>query len=204
MIRILIADDHLVFRLGLKTMLAAEPDLVIVGEANSGRTTLEAYARLRPDITLLDLRMPDGDGLHALGQIHALDRTAKVLVLSSFGSEEEVYTAMRAGATGYVVKDVDHDDLTAAIRQTSLGQVYLPTTLAKMLAEREPRPELTLRERETLQLVARGLTNREIARVLDISESTVRNHTIHVFAKLGVSDRTEAATFALQQGIIRL
>lgn len=204
MIRILIADDHLVFRLGLRTMLDAEPDLSIVGEANSGRTTVDAFHHLQPDVTLLDLRMPDGDGIGALQQIRSGDRHARVLVLSSYGAEEDVYRAMRAGATGYIVKDVDHDELTCAIRQVSAGRTFLPASIEKMLAQREPRPDLTSREQEVLQLIARGLMNREIAHVLGISESTVRNHTIHVFAKLNVSDRTEAAIFALQKGIIRL
>lgn len=204
MIRILIADDHLVFRLGLRTMLDAEPDLSIVGEANSGRTTVDAFHHLQPDVTLLDLRMPDGDGIGALQQIRSGDRHARVLVLSSYGAEEDVYRAMRAGATGYIVKDVDHDELTCAIRQVSAGRIFLPASIEKMLAQREPRPDLTSREQEVLQLIARGLMNREIAHVLGISESTVRNHTIHVFAKLDVSDRTEAAIFALQKGIIRL
>lgn len=204
MIRILIADDHLVFRMGLKTLLGTEPDLHIIGEANSGLATVELFSLLRPDVTILDLRMPNGDGLHALEAIRQRDAQARVLILSSYGAEEEVYAAMRAGAAGYVNKDVDQEELTSAVRQVYTGQVYLPASLAKMLAEREPRPELTAREYEVLQLIARGLINREIAQVLGISESTVRNHTIHLFAKLDVSDRTEAATFALQKGIIRL
>ncbi len=204
MITILVADDHLVFRMGLKTMLSTEPDLCIVGEANSGEATVESFKRLRPDVVLLDMRMPGGDGMSALQQIRALQPDAHVLVLSSYGAEEEVYAAIRAGATGYVIKDVDQEELIAAIRKVSTGQSYLPVNIARMLAEREPRPELTAREHEVLQLIARGLINREIAQVLGISESTVRNHTIHLFAKLDVSDRTEAATFAIQRGIIRL
>ena len=204
MINILVADDHLVFRIGLKTMLSTEPDLCIVGEANSGEATVESFARLRPDVVLLDMRMPGGDGMSALQHIRALQADAHILILSSYGAEEEVYAAIRAGATGYVVKDVDQEELIAAIRQVSTGRSYLPVNIARMLAEREPRPELTAREHEVLQLIARGLINREIAQVLGISESTVRNHTIHLFAKLDVSDRTEAATFAIQRGIIRL
>lgn len=204
MIRILIADDHLVFRMGLKTMLGTEPDISIVGEANSGRTTIEAFRRLRPDVTLLDLRMPDGDGMHALQEICTEFPGARILILSSFSAEEEVYAAMRIGAAGYVMKDTDQDELTAAIRKAHDGGIFLPANLSNLLAEREPRRELTPREHEVLQLIARGLTNREIAQVLGMRESTVRNHTIHLFAKLDVSDRTEAATFAIQRGIIRL
>lgn len=204
MICILVADDHLVFRMGLKTMLGTEPDMQIVGEANSASSTVEAYRRLKPDVTVLDLRMPGGGGIQALREIRAQDNRARILVLSSYASEEEVYSAIRAGASGYVLKDVDQEELTAAIRKTHAGQRYLPAALAELIAERAPRPELTPREHEVLQLIARGLINREIAQILGTSESTVRNHTIHLFAKLDVSDRTEAATFAMQRGIIRL
>ena len=204
MIRILVADDHLVFRLGLKTMLGTEPDMCIAGEANSGASTVDAYRRVKPDVTLLDLRMPGGGGIHAIREIHAIDATARILVLSSYASEEEVYSAMQSGASGYVLKDVDQPELIAAIRKTHAGQRYLPIELAELVAERAPRQELTPREHEVLQLIARGLINREIAQILGMSESTVRNHTIHLFAKLDVSDRTEAATFALQRGIITL
>ena len=204
MIRILIADDHLLFRMGLKTMIGTVTDMQIVGEANSGQATVEAFRQLRPDVTLLDLRMPDGDGMQALRQILAQDRGARVLILSSYGSEEEVYAAMRAGAAGYVIKNVDQQELTDAIRKASAGQNHLAPPLAKLLADREPRPDLTAREHDVLQLIARGLINREIAQVLGTSESTVRNHTIRLFAKLDVSDRTEAAVMAVQKGIICL
>jgi DNA-binding NarL/FixJ family response regulator len=204
MIRILIADDHLVFRMGLKTMLGTEPDMRIVGEANSGPSTVDAYRKLKPDVLLLDLRMPGGGGMHAIREVRAIDERACILVLSSYTYEEEVYGAMQAGASGYILKDVDQQELTAAIRKTHSGQRHLPVELAALVAERAPRPELTPREHEVLQLIARGLINKEIAQILGMSESTVRNHTIHLFAKLDVSDRTEAATFALQRGIISL
>jgi len=204
MINVLVADDHLVFRTGLKTLLSAEEDMKIVGEANDGPSTVAAYRRFRPDITLLDLRMPGGGGMFAIQQIRAIDSRARILILSSYASEEEVYSAMRAGACGYVLKDVDREEMTAALRKTHAGQNYLPGKLAELIAERAPRPELTPREHEVLELIARGLINREIARILGISESTIRNHTIHLFAKLDVSDRTEAATFAIQRGIISL
>lgn len=173
MIRILIADDHLVFRMGLKTLLGTEPDLTVVGEASSGRATVEAFRRLRPDVTLLDLRMPDGGGMAALRDIGFIQANARLLILSSFGAEEEVYAAMQGGAAGYVIKDVDQEELGLAIRQVHAGAGYLPVHLARLLANREPPPVLTSREHEVLQLIARGLINREIASVLGISESTV-------------------------------
>ncbi len=203
-IRILVADDHLVFRMGLKTLLSTEPDLIAVAEASDGAATLEAFRQHRPDVTLLDLRMPNGGGMYALQEIRRISPDARILILSSYGAEEEVYSAIRAGASGYVLKDVDRDALLTAIRQVHAGNRYIPDAIATLLAERGPRPELTPREHEVLQLIVRGLINREIAQVLGVSESTVRNHTIRLFAKLEVTDRTEAATFALQRGIIRL
>lgn len=201
-LRILIADDHVVFRMGLRAMLRSDPGLAIVGEAASGAATIAAFERERPDVTLLDLRMPEGGGMHALERILALDPQARVLMLSSYGAEEEVYVAMRAGACGYLIKDTDQEELTRAIRQAHEGGVYLPPRMATLLAQRAPRPDLTPREYEILQLIARGWVNRKIAGSLGMSESTVRSHTIRLFAKLDVTDRTEATTFALQRGIL--
>ena len=203
-IRVLIADDHLIFRMGLKSLLNNAPDIVVAGEATTGDQTIEKFKDLHPDVVVLDLRMPDGGGMRALAGIHEACRDAKVLVLSSYANEEEVYQALQAGASGYVLKDVGPDELTGAIRQVYSGKRWIQSCIQPILAEREDRHELTPRELEVLRLLVRGLTNREIARVLGNSENTVRNHTIRIFAKLYVSDRAEAVSAALQRGIVLL
>ena len=201
-IRVLIADDHLIFRLGLKSLLNNEPDIVVTGEASTGAQTIEKFKDLRPDVVVLDLRMPDGGGMRALAGMREARYDAKVLVLSSYANEEEVYQALQAGASGYVLKDVGRDELTSAIRQVYAGREWIQSCIRPILAGREERHELTPRELEVLKLLVRGLTNREIAKVLGNSENTVRNHTIRIFAKLYVSDRAEAVSAALQRGIV--
>lgn len=201
-IRVLIADDHLIFRLGLKSLLNSEPGIVVAGEASTGAQTVEKFKALLPDVVVLDLRMPDGGGMRALAGIREARSDAKVLVLSSYASEEEVYQALQAGASGYVLKDVGRDELTGAIRHVHAGREWIQSCIQPILAGREDRRELTPRELEVLKLLVRGLTNREIAKVLGNSENTVRNHTIRIFAKLYVSDRAEAVSAALQRGIV--
>jgi two-component system NarL family response regulator len=201
-IRVLIADDHLIFRLGLKSLLNNETDIVVVGEATTGAQTIEKFKDLRPDVVVLDLRMPDGGGMHALTKIREAYREAKILVLSSYGNEEEVYQALHSGACGYVLKDVGRDELTGAIRHVHAGKAWIQSCIQPILAEHEDRHELTPRELDVLKLLVKGLTNREISKVLGNSENTVRNHTIRIFAKLYVSDRAEAVSAALQRGIV--
>jgi two-component system, NarL family, response regulator len=203
-IRVLIADDHLIFRLGLKSLLNNEPDIVVAGEATTGTQTIEKFKDLLPDVVVLDLRMPDGGGMRAVVAIREAFRDARILVLSSYGNEEEVYQALHAGASGYVLKDVGRDELLGAIRQVHAGKRWIQSSIQSLIAERADRPELTPRELEVLKLLVTGLTNREIASVLGNSENTIRNHTIHIFAKLYVSDRAEAVSAALQRGIVVL
>jgi two-component system NarL family response regulator len=203
-IRVLIADDHLIFRLGLKSLLNNEPGILVAGEATSGTQTIKKFRELQPDVVVLDLRMPDGGGMHALAGIRQAYRDAKVLVLSSYANEEEVYQAMQAGASGYVLKDVGRDELVGAIRHIYAGKEWIQSCIQPILAERGDQHQLTPRELEVLKLLVRGLTNREIAKVLGNSENTVRNHTIHIFSKLYVSDRAEAVSAALQRGIVAL
>jgi DNA-binding NarL/FixJ family response regulator len=203
-IRILIADDHLVFRLGLKSLLSGESDMVVVGEAATGRQTIEKFNQLLPDVVVLDLRMSDGGGLGALSAIRAARKNARVLMLSSYGNEEEVYQALNAGAAGYLLKDVGRDELSRAIRQVHAGKKWVQPSIQSLLSDRADRADLTPRELDVLKLLVSGLTNREIGAVLGNSENTVRNHTISIFAKLYVSDRAEAVSAALQRGIIVL
>lgn len=203
-IRVLIADDHLIFRLGLKSLLNHEPDIVVAGEATTGNQTIKEFKDLQPDVVVLDLRMPDGGGMRAVVAIREACRDARILMLSSYGNEEEVYQALHAGALGYVLKDVGRDELLGAIRQVHAGKRWIQSSIQSLIAERAERPELTPRELEVLKLLVTGLRNREIASVLGNSENTIRNHTIHIFAKLYVSDRAEAVSAALQRGIVVL
>lgn len=201
-IRVLIADDHLVFRLGLKTLLNGEPNLCVVGEATTGSQTIERFKKVCPDVLLLDLRMPDGGGMCALQTIRQTQHDAKILILSSYGNEEEVYSALQAGAAGYVLKDAGREDLLVAIQHVHRGEKWIQPSIQNLVSQRAGRRELTPRELEVLKLLVAGLTNREIASVLGNSENTVRNHTISIFAKLYVSDRAEAVAAALQRGIV--
>jgi DNA-binding NarL/FixJ family response regulator len=203
-IRVLIADDHLIFRMGLKSLLSGESNISVVGEASTGSQTVEKIRELRPEVVLLDLRMPDGGGMGALGGIRQASCDVRVLILSSYGSEEEVYQALRAGAAGYVLKDAGREELLTAIQEVYAGNKWIRSSIRALLSQRASRIDLTPRELEVLKLLVAGLTNREIASVLGNSENTVRNHTISIFAKLDVSDRTEAVSAALQRGIVVL
>lgn len=203
-IRVMIADDHFVFRMGLRSLLAAEDDFKVVGDARNGLECVELYDALLPDVLLMDLRMPGASGLEALASIRARHRSASVLFLTSYCTEEDVYQALQLGAMGYVLKDVERNDLVAAIRTVAAGGKCLPEAVAARLAERLPRTPLTRREMDILQLVVKGLINREIAQILGVSVSTVKNQLNTLFAKLEVTDRTEAATVALHRGILQL
>lgn len=203
-IKILIADDHLLFRMGLKTLIQSENGFAILNEARDGAECLEMYRRERPDVVLMDLRMPGGGGMTALSSIRKADAHARVLILTSYGTEEEIYQTLQLGAMGYVLKDIGREELVMAIRTVHAGKKWIPAAVASRLAERLPRQTLTGREIEILQLLVKGLINREIASVLGVSHSTVKNQINLLFAKLEVTDRTEAATAALQRGILQL
>ena len=202
--RILVADDHLVFRMGLRALLAAEPGFDVVGEARNGAECVDLFTTLAPDVVLMDLRMPGDNGLTALRRIRALDSAARVLILTSFCAEEEIYQALHLGALGYVLKDIGRTELTDAIRAVAANRRCIPPAVALRLAERLPRPALTTRETEIMQLLVKGLMNREIAHILGVSVSTIKNQLNTLFVKLEVTDRTEAATTALQRGIVHM
>lgn len=202
--RVLIADDHLVFRMGLRSLLAASGGFSVVGEARNTAECIEQFDALRPDVLLMDLRMPGGGGLEALSAIRGKHSSACVLILTSYCTEEDVYQALQLGAMGYVLKDIEREDLIDAVRAVDRGEKCIPEAVALRLSERLPRPSLTRREKEVLTLVVKGLINREIAEILGVSASTVKNQLNTLFAKLEVTDRTEAATAALQRGIVQL
>jgi DNA-binding NarL/FixJ family response regulator len=207
MIRILIADDHPVVRDGLAGMLAGQTDFQVVGEAADGAIAVELAAALSPDVILMDLRMPVLDGVAAIRQIRARQPSIHILVLTTYDTDADILPAIEAGATGYLLKDTPREDLFRAIRATAAGQAALaPAVAARLLGKmRAPAEEkLSARELEVLGLVAEGASNGEIAQALHISEATVKSHLLHIFAKLGVADRTAAVTVALQRGVLRL
>jgi DNA-binding NarL/FixJ family response regulator len=200
-IRVLIVDDHPVVRQGLRTFLDLQPDITVVGEAGDGDTAIAEAERLHPDVVLLDLRMPDSDGVSALVGLRSRANPAKVLVVTSYADPATVLPAIRAGAAGYVYKDVDPPALAAAIRSVHAGHVLLHPDVARLLTPATTdaaRPVLTAREREVLAEIARGRSNREIARTLHVSEKTVKTHVSAILAKLGVQDRTQAALHAVR------
>jgi two-component system, NarL family, response regulator len=203
-IRILIADDHFVVRMGLSTLIDTQDDMTIVGEAANGKQAVEMFRALRPDVTLMDLRMPEMDGVEAIIAIRAQEPDARIIVLTTYDGDEDIYRAFHAGARAYLLKDMHHDDLLGALRAVHQGQRFIPPAIANRLAERIPRSELTTRELEVLKLIVKGMSNREIAATLFITEGTVKIHVNNLLGKLGVSDRTKAATTALQRGIVHL
>jgi DNA-binding NarL/FixJ family response regulator len=205
LIRVLVADDHPVVRQGLRTFLDLQDDLEVVGESADGESCVDDAERLRPDVILLDLRMPGADGVAALHRLRATGNPAKVLVITSYTDPAAVLPAVHAGASGYVYKDVDPPALAAAIRSVHAGHVLLHPDVARLLAAGETRPgaaDLTAREREVLVQLARGRSNREIARELSLSEKTVKTHVSAILGKLGVQDRTQAALHAVRTGLV--
>lgn len=201
-IRILIAEDHLIARVGIGTIVAMQPDMTVIAEASNGAQALELYRQHRPDITLMDIRMPHMNGIEAIAAIRREDNSAKIIALSTFGGDEDIRRALSAGAASYLTKEVLHDELLKAIHAVSAGQTYLPPAVAATLASQMPRPDLSAREMEVLQLIVRGYSNKQIGAALDIAEHTVKNHVKSILNKLGVEDRTQAATSALMRGII--
>ncbi len=203
-IRILVADDHPVVRDGLSAIIQTQPDMVVVAEASNGREAVESYRKHRPDIALLDLRMPEMDAVQAIIAIRKDFPNAKVIVLTTFHADEEIYRVLQAGARAYLLKDIPRKELLEAIRAVHAGHRRIPPEVAEKLAARIPGVELTAREMDVLKLIVKGMSNKEIAATLHISEGTVKSYINIIFTKLGVSDRTQAATTALQRGLVHL
>ena len=201
---VLIADDHPVVREGLTAIIQLQPDLRVIAEASNGRDAVEKFFSYRPDIALLDLRMPLMSGVEAVEAIYEKEPRARLAILTSYESEEEIYRALRAGAQGYVLKDAPAADLIACIRAMSEGRTWIPPGIGAKLAKRVKGQELTSREMEVLRTLVQGKSNKEIGTLLDIAESTVKVHVTHVLEKLKASGRTEAISVALKRGLIRM
>jgi DNA-binding NarL/FixJ family response regulator len=203
-IRILVVEDHNVVRQGLVALIKTVPDMNVVAEAADGAEAVELFRKHRPDVTLMDLRLPRMSGVDAIKTIRGEFPTARVIVLTTFDGDENIFRALQAGARGYLLKDMFGDELMEAIRTVHGGKTRIPPEIAQRLAERMGGPSLTNRELEVLGLIVSGKSNRDIGNELGISEATVKTHINNILSKLGVSDRTQAATTAIQRGIVAL
>ena len=203
-ITVMIAEDHVVVREGIASLISLEPDIDVVAQAANGQEAVELFDRLRPQVTLIDLNMPVMDGAATITQLRRLEPNAKVIVLTTFGGDEDIYRALQAGASGYLLKDVMPDVLLDTIRKVHAGNVIIPAELMQKIAGRIGGYDLTARETEILNLIVEGKTNQQIADNLFIAESTVKFHINNIFGKLGVADRTQAVVIALKSGLARL
>jgi len=203
-ISVLIADDHSVVREGLVSLIGRRADMTVVGEASNGREAVDRWKKLRPNVTLLDLRMPELDGVGAIKQIREHHEGARILVLTTFDGDEDIYRAIQAGAKGYLLKDVPREALMDCIRRVHAGETCVPVHLAAKLAERVSGETLSAREIDVLKLMAQGKSNKEIGSALFISEGTVKSHVKAIFAKMNVISRTEAVATATRRGLIQL
>ena len=203
-IRILIVDDHPVVRAGLASMLGTRAKRNLVGSAPSAEDAMRLIEEEKPDVVLLDLRMPGMSGVEMLRALKLAGKTVRVIILTNYETDEDIYRAVQAGAQGYLLKDTSLNEMVEAICAVHAGRRYIPRHIASRLAERMVRTDLTVRELEILRLLARGPTNKQIGHMLGISDNTVRNHVLRIMEKLNASDRTEAATTAIQRGLITI
>ncbi len=203
-IRVMLVDDHPAFRKGLAALIASHPDLEVVAEAGDGDEAIHLFRRHKPDVALMDLRLPGIGGVETTIAIRKEFPEARVIVLTTFDLDEDIFRAVESGAKSYLLKDTSETELAETIRAVHAGQERLPPKLAERLAQRQKRPELSQREIEVLQLLVRGRSNKEIGSSLFITEDTVKAHLKTLFVKLGVQDRTDAAITAIRQGIVHL
>jgi two-component system NarL family response regulator len=201
-IRLMLVDDHFLLRQGLQLVLSLKPDLKVVAEAENGRNAIELFRKHHPDITLMDLRLPDMTGTDALRAIRKEFPNARIVMLTTYDADEDIHRALGAGAAGYLLKNIPAEELVEAIRMVQSGKTCIPAAVAKRLAERDIYKELTARELEVLQLVVKGLSNKEIADVLQVTPFTAKAHVRNILSKLDVADRTEAATLAISRGLV--
>ena len=201
-IQILIVDDHWVVRTGLKSMIDSQPDMAVVAEAGNGEEAVELFRDHQPDIVLMDLRMPGLSGVEATVAIRSEFPEARILILTTYDGDENIYRALQAGARAYLLKDIPRSEFLDDIRAVHNGRYCIPPGVAERLAQRMPHPDLSARELEVLKLIVGGMSNKEIASALSVTESTIKNHVNSILGKLNVRDRTQAATAALRRGIV--
>jgi two-component system, NarL family, response regulator len=200
----MVVDDHPAFRAGLTALMESQPDMEIVAEASDGHEAIAIFRRAQPDVVLMDLRLPGLSGVEAILAIRKDFPDARVIVVTTYDWDEDIYRAIQSGAKSYLLKDMSRDEIAGTVRAVCAGEQKLPLSVAKRLAERQRRAELTHRETEVLHLLTKGRSNKEIASALFISEDTVKSHLKALFGKLGVQDRTEAAISAVRHGIVHL
>ena len=203
-VRVLVADDHPVVRLGIRANVTPQSDMTVIAEAGDGVEAIASIKEHLPDIVLLDLRMPQMDGLDVLAEVKNSRLPCKIIIMTTFDSEEDVQRAMKAGARGYLLKDSTQEEILDAIRRVSLGETYLPARIVQKVAEGMRKPELSPREVEVLQWVAAGKSNKEIGAELGITEGTVKAHVTNILSKLHAADRTQAVTTAIKRGMIHI
>jgi DNA-binding NarL/FixJ family response regulator len=204
MIRILVVDDHPIMRFGIASIIGSQPDMQVVGQAGSGEEGVDLFKQLHPDLTLMDLQLPGMSGVSAIQNIRFSNSEAKVIVLTTYKGEEDIFQSLRSGAAGYLIKGISHDRLVDAIRHVYGGKKYLPAEISSKLTTRTPDAILSGREREVLALIAEGDGNKQIGKKLGLTEGTVKCHVGSILGKLQVEDRTQALIVALQRGLIHL
>jgi len=203
-VKVLVVDDHPLMRLGVSTMIDAQQDMRVVAQAGTGEDAIELHRQHKPDVTLMDLRLPGISGVEAIRVIREGNARARFVVLTTYGGDEDIHRALAAGAQGYLIKGMSNEALIEALRRVHAGARFLPPPVARNLAARTPDSELSPREREVLSLVTNGKSNREIGELLDITEATVKCHVSVILRRLDVSDRTQAVVVALQRGIVHI
>ena len=203
-IRVLIVDDHSLVTEGLANIINYDPEMIVVAQAEDGQQAIDRYREHQPDVTLMDLRMPGMGGVEAITAICAEFKSARIIVLTTYDGDEDIYRGLQAGAQGYLLKDAKPNELLNAIRIVHSGQQYVSLAVASKLVERMNNPILSERESEVLRLIAQGLSNQDIGTALNIGESTVKSHVTHILTKLGVSDRTQAVIVAVKRGLVSL
>ncbi|WP_041623080.1 response regulator [Oscillatoria nigro-viridis] len=203
-IRILIVDDHSIVRQGLATIINRDPEMTVIAQAEDGQQAIACFTEHQPDVTLMDLRMPQMGGVEAITAICTQFKPARIIVLTTYDGDEDIYRGLQAGAKGYLLKDAKPNELLNAIRMVNRGQQYIPPEVGAKLVQRMSNPELSDRELEVLRLMGQGMSNSDIATALTIGESTVKSHVNRILSKLGVSDRTQAVITAVKRGIVSL